>query len=79
MSRSHRKPYFREENKKPKKKLANKVVRNISEDVPEEAHYRKLYDSYNIDDFGWLTKNPKLERKQLKIAPVGPEDLYKTL
>jgi len=25
--------------------------------------YRKLYDSYKIDDFGWLTQNPKLGRK----------------
>lgn len=63
MSRSRRKPYFREENNKPKKKAANKVVRNASEDVPAGAHYRKLYNSYKIDDFGWITKNPKLERK----------------
>ncbi|MCP5491678.1 MAG: hypothetical protein H7A40_01375 [Chlamydiales bacterium] len=63
MSRSHRKPYFREENKKPKKKAANKSVRQASEDVPNGAHYRKLYDSYKIDDFGLLTENPKLKRK----------------
>jgi hypothetical protein len=63
MSRSIRKPYFREENKKPKKKAANKAVRIASEEVLGGAHYRKLYDSYNIDDFGWLTKNPKLMRK----------------
>ncbi|MBS0654852.1 MAG: hypothetical protein JSR46_03670 [Verrucomicrobia bacterium] len=63
MSRSRRKPYFREENKKPKKKAANKAVRNFSEDILDGAHYRKLYDSYNIDDFGWLTKDPRLGRK----------------
>lgn len=63
MSRSHRKPYYREENKKPKKKAASKVVRSISEDFPDGAHYRKLYDSYNIDDFGWLTHDSKLRRK----------------
>lgn len=63
MSRSHRKPYFREENKKPKKKAANKAVRNISGEISDGSHYRKVYDSYNIDDFGWLTKNPKLGRK----------------
>lgn len=45
------------------KKAANKAVRNISWDISDGAHYRKVYDSYNIDDFGWLTNNPKLERK----------------
>jgi hypothetical protein len=63
MSRSHRKSYYREENKKPKKKAANKVVRSISGDVSDGSHYRKLYNSYKIDDFGWLTHNPKLGRK----------------
>ena len=56
------KPYFHEENKKSRK-AANKSVRQASEDVPNGSHYRKLYDSYKIDDFGLLTENPKLKRK----------------
>ena len=59
MSRSYKKtPYAGDHKGKAKKRIVNhKVRRNLNQDntlIVPFGKYKKLYQSYNICDFGWV-------------------------
>jgi hypothetical protein len=62
MSRSYRKPYVANQGT-VWKKIYNQSLRQ-EEDIPNGNAYRKMRNSYNIDDYGWyLGDDPKWKRK----------------
>lgn len=65
MSRSYRKPYATQTGSGRRffKKYYNKSLRQ-EEEIPDGNTYKKMRDSYSINDFGWYEENnPKLRRK----------------
>jgi hypothetical protein len=65
MSRSYRKPYVREEKKKWAKRQANKRVRRCK-NLQDGCRYKKIYNSWNICDYGWYWDKPINDNGELK-------------
>lgn len=59
MSRSYKKiPYCGDKKGKRKKQIANSKVRTLlknTNNILLKNNYKKVYDSYNICDYGWIT------------------------
>lgn len=69
MSRSTKKPYFKESNKKdnkPVKRSSNRVIRMLEDaDAPAKGkQYKKYFNSYNISDFS--IHSPKIKKAYRK-------------
>ena len=64
MSRSYRKPYAVDENKYKKifKRFASKIVRR--KNTGNGSNYKKLYCSYNINDYKRYYPESKKERRK---------------
>jgi len=64
MSRSHRKPVVTDSggHRGFFKRLANKTVRRC-DDLGNHSDFKKIYQSWNICDYHWLTTDPKYSRK----------------
>lgn len=66
MSRSYRKPYYTDQQHSPYTKLlkrkAARAVRHAGE-VADGKQYRKHFDSWNIRDWAFYSKDPKARRK----------------
>lgn len=67
MSRSFKKPYVTEKNKRQAKRAANKRVRQAQYTAKlrknKDKQYKKLYCSWNITDWRIYFNEPKYRRK----------------
>lgn len=77
MSRSYKKtPYCGDNKNKKQKRFANKRVRNFLKNCENEllhSDYKKVYESWNICDFGWVTPWQEYWNNQLKHYHNHPE------
>lgn len=57
MARSYRKPYVTDyyKGKRKVKRLASKAVRRFKGEVNNGSWFKRLFQSWDIDDFGWYT------------------------
>jgi hypothetical protein len=58
MSRSTKKPYYKDKNKFCQKQASKKVRRvNLLKEVPQGGGFKKMYEQWNITD--WVFHAPK--------------------
>ena len=71
MGRSYtRTPYSGERQNQEDKRLANKRVRQqlkLADELPQGSSYRKMYESWNIRDYGWKSTWREYWNHQLKF------------
>lgn len=81
MSRSYKKhPYCGDKtNKKFGKKYANRKVRRYKGDIANGKAYIKLYEQWNICDYGWVQSWEEFRYRWLSsfFETMTEEELYK--
>ena len=77
MSRSYKRtPYCGDNKNKKQKRFANKRVRNFLKNFENElsySNYKKVYESWDICDFGWIISWQEHWNNQLKFYQNHPE------
>jgi hypothetical protein len=77
MSRSYKKtPWCGDSKNKERKRIANNKVRSYlknNKNTLINSDYKKVYESWDICDFGWITTWDEYWNDRLKLSQEHPE------